>query len=302
MKDISNEEVDLLRHNARNVVRELGLLNDAYFDIGVTLAERHLLIELCVCLYPTVSEIAERLLLDKSTASRLISKAVKKGYVKYSSDENDKRKRFLQFTEKGKEILNAFEPIAFNQTKEALLSLTDEEIETVYQGIALYAKGLKISRFRNKVTITQIVQQDNAKLAHLFADIHKKQHPFVSGEQKKDFEWIDLFETYQQKGFSYFVMKMESKIVGGAGIAPYHSTDISSCELGKICLRPDTTNFGFEKLLIDYCIKEAKKLGYAECYVDIGKEFVLSADFFERQGFQFIKTNKQKTSLLWKVC
>ena len=127
-------------------MRELGLLNDAYFEIGVTLAERHLLIELTSLERPTAGEIADRLLIDKSTASRLIAKAVKKGYVKCSSDESDKRKRFLQLTEIGKKTLNAFEPIAFNQTKEALLTLTAEEIEIVYQGVSLYARGLKNSR------------------------------------------------------------------------------------------------------------------------------------------------------------
>jgi putative acetyltransferase len=146
MKNLLNEEVDLLRHNARSVVRELGLLNDAYFEIGVTLAERHLLIELTSLERPTAGELADRLLIDKSTASRLIAKAVKKGYVKCSLDEKDKRKRFLQLTEIGKQTLNAFEPIAFNQTKEALLTLTAEEIEIVYQGVSLYAKGLKNSR------------------------------------------------------------------------------------------------------------------------------------------------------------
>lgn len=133
------------------MVRELGLLNDAYFDIGVTLAERHLLIELSSSeLLPTLGEIAERLLLDKSTASRLIAKAVKKKYVRCVLDKNDKRRRFIQLTEHGKNILNAFEPIAYNQTNEALLTLTKEEIETVYAGIALYAKGLKNSRLNKE--------------------------------------------------------------------------------------------------------------------------------------------------------
>jgi putative acetyltransferase len=150
MENLSVDEINLLRSNARSIVRELGLLNDAYFDIGVTLAERHLLIELSNSKLPTYGEIAERLLLDKSTASRLIAKAVKKEYVQYSSDKSDKRKRFLQFTEKGRKVLKAFEPIAFNQTKEALLTLTPDEIETVYKGIALYAQGLKNSRLQNK--------------------------------------------------------------------------------------------------------------------------------------------------------
>src|SRR4029079_5930900 len=114
MKKLSIEAINELRRNARSVVRELGLLNDAYFEIGVTLAERHLLIELTLCPSPTMGEIAERLLLDKSTVSRLISNAVKKGYVKCIMDEKDKRKRFLKITEKGMQTLNAFEPIAFN--------------------------------------------------------------------------------------------------------------------------------------------------------------------------------------------
>jgi putative acetyltransferase len=300
--NLSNEAINLLRQNARSVVRELGLLNDAYFDIGVTLAERHLLIELSSTPYPTVGEIAERLLLDKSTASRLISKAVKKGYVTYSSDENDKRKRLLQFTEMGRKVLNAFEPIAFNQTKEALLTLTEEEVKSVYQGIELYAKGLKNSRLRSKVAIEKMTQQDHVGLAHLLSVNHKNDNSFGILERKSGIVWDNLFETYQKKGFSYFVMKMESKIIGGAGISFYPSKENHTCKLERICVQTDMRNLGFEKILIEFCVKEAKRLGYDQCCVDIAKEVLFSREFFQELGFQFIKKNQQKALLLWKVC
>ena len=169
MESPSSEEINLLRQNARSVVRELGLLNDAYFEIGVTLAERHLLIELTSCTCPTMGEIAERLLLDKSTVSRLIAKAIKKGYVKCSSDKKDKRKRFLHLTALGRQTLNAFEPIAFNQTKEALLTLTAEEIELVYQGVRLYAKGLRNLRLQNRsfTTPEKMVKKPNEELLEI---------------------------------------------------------------------------------------------------------------------------------------
>lgn len=257
MKSLSSEKINQLRQNARSVVRELGLLNDAYFGIGVTLAERHFLIELNSCLYPTIGEIAERLLLDKSTASRLIAKAVKKGYVKYSSDEKDKRKRILHLTDLGRKTLEAFEPIAFTQTKDALLTLTPEEIETVFQGVALYAKGLKNSRLRNKITIAPITRQDNAGLAHLYKE-------GMTSKEKIDPEWANLFEAYQKKGFLYLVMKMDSNIIGGAGISPSQN----GCELKKMCFHPDMSEFGFDKILVDYCTKEAKKLGYKNCIIN----------------------------------
>ena len=142
----SEEEVNRLRHNARCVVRELGLLNDAYFNIGVTLAERHLLIELSVIESPTMGEIGERLILEKSTVSRLIAKAVKKGYIDCIQDKKDKRRKTLKLTKYGEETLRAFEPIAFSQTNEALLTLSKEEIETVFRGVSLYAQGLKNAR------------------------------------------------------------------------------------------------------------------------------------------------------------
>lgn len=293
MKYLSAEEINLLRQNARSAVRELGLLNDAYFDIGVTLAERHLLIELNSCLYPTVGDIAERLLLDKSTASRLIAKAVKKGYVKYATDENDKRKRFLLFTETGKKVLNEFEPIAFNQTRDALLTLTPEEVETVYRGIELYARGLKTSRLQNKVTITPITIQDNAALAHLLSQTRPL-------KDNRD-ELTNLFEAYQKQGFLYFVMKMESKIIGGAGISPYHIGP-QVCMLEKICLQSDLHERYLGKILIDFCVKEAKTLGYEQCYVNASEEICLSNEFFHEQGFQPLKKHKEKGLLLWKAC
>lgn len=147
---LSSDQINELRQNARTVVRELGLLNDAYFDIGVTLAERHLLIELNARGQSTVSEIAQLFLLDKSTASRLIARAEKKGYIHCAPDAKDKRKRILQLTDLGQKTLHAFEPIAFAQTRDALLALTPEEAALVHQGISLYAKGLKESRLKRE--------------------------------------------------------------------------------------------------------------------------------------------------------
>lgn len=147
---LSSEQINELRQSARTVVRELGLLNDAYFEIGVTLAERHLLIELNSRGQSTVGEIAQLFLLDKSTASRLIARAEEKGYIRCTSDTKDKRKRMIELTELGLATLKAFEPIAFAQTRDALLALSPEEAALVHQGIALYARGLKESRLKRK--------------------------------------------------------------------------------------------------------------------------------------------------------
>lgn len=209
MKSLSVEAINELRRNARSVVRELGLLNDAYFEIGVTLAERHLLIELLLSPSPTMGEIAERLLLDKSTVSRLISNAVKKGYVKCVTDEKDKRKRFLEMTEKGNQTLNAFEPIAFNQTKKALLTLTNEEVEIVHKGVALYARGLKSSRVQNTVDVelSDSCGSDPRKKIESLPEISKRlsELGFTLDlfEEKDEKELYEIFQEVVDSGYQF---------------------------------------------------------------------------------------------------
>lgn len=281
--NISTEEVNLLRQNARSIVRELGLLNDAYCNIGVTLAERHLLIELSVGLYPTIGEIAERLLLDKSTASRLISRAVKKGYIECVTDENDKRKRFLQLTDKGTSVLHAFEPIAFAQTKDALCTLNNREIEMVYQGVALYAHGLKLSRLHKQTTIAPLTSRDRAGAAQLLAELGRKR-----AEVARSLE----------SDHTYLLLKVSGKICGGAGICPAPSSDTSGdCKLQDLYLVEKMRRLGLERLLLDACVTEANGLGYSGCSVDTSSEPLFSIELLLEHGFK-----KQDKSVLWKAC
>lgn len=322
MKGISRESVNELRHNARSVVRELGLLNDAYFEIGVTLAERHLLIELTMYPSPTMGEIAERLLLDKSTISRLISKAVKKGYVECVTDKKDKRKRFLQITEKGKQTLNAFEPIAFNQTKEALLTLTHDEIETVHKGIALYAKGLRSSRTQNKTDTEHLItqrdfnleaehnkqienlpeisnrlsqmgytldlfnQKDEEALYEIFQDVvdSGSQFPYESSSIE---EFHRQFFTAQ--GQVYVCHSLEGKVIGGFYLRANFSGRSSHIANAAYMIRNTYRGKGLGSLLIKASLHLAKDLGFQAMQFNmVLSQNTLAVKLYERLGFSVV--------------
>lgn len=318
MKNLLNEEINLLRQNARSVVRELGLLNDAYFEIGVTLAERHLLIELTSCTCPTMGEIAERLLLDKSTASRLIAKAVKKGYVKCSLDEKDKRKRFIHLTELGKKTLNAFEPIAFNQTKEALLTLTPEETELVYQGVALYAKGLKNSRLQNKISATSEGNTEN-KVIHMenLLKIHEQLgqlgftlKPFsqedenylyeifrevIDSGSQFPYECNSIQEFYRQfldpKAHVYVCHSSTKEVIGGFYIRSNFSGRSSHIANAAYMIKDTHRGQGIGTLLINASLEIAKGLGFQAMQFNmVLSQNVIATKLYQKLGFNVIGT------------
>lgn len=322
MEILSIEAINELRRNARSVLRELGLLNDAYFEIGVTLAERHLLIELNLCPFPTMGEIAERLLLDKSTVSRLISNAVKKGYVKCVIDKKDKRKRFLEMTKKGKQTLNAFEPIAFNQTKEALLTLTNEEVEIVHKGVALYAKGLKNSRVQSigdeeqsarcgtvsskKIESLPEISSRLAQLGFVLDLFDEKdeeglyeifQEVVDSGSQFP-YECSSIEEFHRQfftpQGQVYVCRSLEEEIIGGFYLKANYSGRSSHIANAAYMIRNSYRGKGIGSLLIKASLQLAKDLGFhAMQFNMVLSQNKLAVKLYERLGFSVIGTLPQ---------
>lgn len=306
MENLTVEKVDLLRQNARSVVRELGLLNDAYFEIGVTLAERHLLIELASCSCPTMGEIAERLLLDKSTASRLIAKAMEKGYIQITSQEKDKRKRFLHLTELGRKTLEAFEPIAFQQTKRALITLSPDEIELVHQGVALYAKGLRTSRLQNQslpeptnksfvpeslgeqFILTRFAQKDEQPLYEIFKEV-------VDSGVEFPYESNSIQEFHRQffaPGSEVYVCHAsDGEVVGGFTLSanfPGRSRHIANA---AYMIKSSYRGQGIGTWLVKASLKIAKTLGFRAMQFNM----VLSGNeaankLYAKLGFQTIGT------------
>jgi DNA-binding MarR family transcriptional regulator/L-amino acid N-acyltransferase YncA len=308
---LSKDKINILRQEARAIVRELGLLNDAYFGIGVTLAERHLLIELSVLESPTFGQIAEKLLLDKSTASRLIAQAKKKGFVSYEIDKIDKRKKLLKLTPFGLETLERFEAIAFRQTEEALLSVNPDEIELVCKGIALYAQGLKNSRLQKRATKSELGSPKSSTLDKVYGELNSLGYTLCSYCEKDYEELYDIFrevvesgsqfpyesssrEEFNRQFFSsgshvYVCKGITDKIVGGFYLKSNYTGRSDHIANAAYMINSSYRGKGIGSLMIKASLGIAEKMGYE------GMQFnmVLSENtgairLYERLGFSTV--------------
>jgi DNA-binding MarR family transcriptional regulator/L-amino acid N-acyltransferase YncA len=315
MRHLSDQKINLLRQNARSMVRELGLLNDAYFEVGVTLAERHLLIELSSAQESlTAGDIAERLLLDKSTVSRLVAKAVKKGFITCSTDQKDKRKRFLEFTELGQNTLSAFEPIAFNQTKNALQTLTPAEIELVYRGMALYAQGLRNSRLQNAASTTWNASPNKIEnLKEVHQQLHQLGYKLEAYQLEDEEELYAIFkevvdtgcqfpyessssEEFRIQFFSpaaqvYVCRSPQGHVIGGFYLKPNYSGRSRHIANAAYMIKSTERGLGIGTLLIKASLDIAKSLGFSAMQFNM----VLSQNagaikLYEKLGFEIVGT------------
>ncbi len=98
------------------------------------------------------SALAERLLLDKSTTSRVVATLVKKGYVEQRADAADGRATALHATASGRRLYKRITDDLVEQQKQLLQDLDPEVREGVVNVIRRLARAAE-SRFRTGVSV-----------------------------------------------------------------------------------------------------------------------------------------------------
>jgi MarR family transcriptional regulator, 2-MHQ and catechol-resistance regulon repressor len=94
-----------------------------------------------------LSTLAERLFLDKSTTSRVVSALVRKGYVEQRPDANDQRATALTATREGQRLCRRITAELVDQQKQVLQDLDPEVRAGVVQVLRRLARAAD-ARFR----------------------------------------------------------------------------------------------------------------------------------------------------------
>ncbi|WP_137157049.1 bifunctional helix-turn-helix transcriptional regulator/GNAT family N-acetyltransferase [Rhizobium sp. FKL33] len=138
-------ETEAIRRASRRLVRELGFLGAGL--AGTTLAPSavHALVELARNDL-SAKDIAQLLLLDKSSVSRLLAKLSDEDLLREESDAEDGRRKKLALTRKGRTLAAFIDDYADSQVTRALAKLDAPNRMLVRRGLEAYASGLESAR------------------------------------------------------------------------------------------------------------------------------------------------------------
>ena len=102
--------IDTLRHSSRKLVRELGIL-ELNKDLNLPSAQHcHAVVEIGQSPGITISELATRLILSLSAASRLVQSMIERGLVN-AQDGRDRREKILSLSTQGVSELKKIDPL-----------------------------------------------------------------------------------------------------------------------------------------------------------------------------------------------
>jgi putative acetyltransferase len=282
-------EVHPLRAASRQIVRELGFLENDLACFGVSHSECHALIELEHHGVLTSGELSGLLNLDKSTMSRTLGALLDKGWVA-ARDDSDKRRKPLTLTAKGKKRLEQIHRFADTQVGGALTLLRPEERRAVLEGMSLYAKALRRLRAQEELVIRPIERTDNPDVARIIRTVMPEFGAVGPGFAINDPEVNDMHAAYRGERARYYVVERKGeRIVGGAGFAPLAGSKGDTCELRKMYFLSEARGTGMGHRLLDRVLTEAREAGYSRCYLETLESMADARRLYTAAGFKPLK-------------
>jgi len=143
--------------------------------------------------------------------------------------------------------------------------------------------------------IRKIQANDNKEVEALIIKVMSEYDCVGDGYSINDPEVSNMFEAYNQEDSQFFVVELENKIIGCAGIAALANGDHGICELRKMYFYPEARGLGLGQKMLDKCLSEAKLLGYSICYLETVDRMNKAKKLYTKNGFLPLESSLGKT-------
>jgi putative acetyltransferase len=268
-------------------VRELNAVGNQECVPGLTFSECHVLSELEQRASATNTDLAEALVLEKSTISRLTQGLSRRGLIAASPNPADRRQRPFALTSQGQETVLAVNDMARSQVSAALDFVPPAERDELANSLDRYARALRYARFSSRYRIRPMAPEDDPAMARIIVDVMTEFGAVGCGYSIEDPEVNHMYSAYDRDDAEFYVVESaDGEVLGGGGVAPLKGADADICELQKMYFRPQLRGTGMGTRLLIHCLDRARALGYRLCYLETLESMHQARHVYRKLGFE----------------
>ena len=127
--------------------------------------------------------------------------------------------------------------------------------------------------------------EDDPVLARVIRAVMPEFGACGAGFAISDLEVDFISKAYSRPGHAYFVVSIDGAVKGGAGIGPLENGPQGVCELRKMYFLPELRGLGAGQTALKECLKAAREMGYARCYLETLERMTRARALYEKNGF-----------------
>jgi putative acetyltransferase len=154
--------------------------------------------------------------------------------------------------------------------------------------VILWIKIIQMHTMTLPTVLRTINEDDNKRLAEIIRQSLLEFNAAKPGTVFYDPTTDNLSELFTKDGSRFYVLEIDSKILGGAGIYPTEGLPDGTCELVKFYIDASARGKGYGKLLMKACEAAAKELGYTTIYLESMPELNIALPLYEKMGYKYI--------------
>jgi len=141
----------------------------------------------------------------------------------------------------------------------------------------------------NTWKIREIKSEDNQQVKQLIRNVLVEMGVPKVGTAYEDKALDDMTQTYDAEKMTYLVVEENSKIIGGAGIAPLTGLEKEICELQKMYFLPEARGRGIGMKMINQCLDYGREQGFEKCYIETLPYMENARKLYHKNGFEVIE-------------
>jgi DNA-binding MarR family transcriptional regulator len=144
---VNRDDMEDLRQSVQKFYRLFGFLNQNVTPCGFQLSTSQVFsLQELEDKALTIGELAERLLLERSSVSRLIDNLEKNGFVSRALNEENRREVLVSLTNKGRNSLQKVREQSLHYYESILEDVSEYDQQQILTGFKLFTKALEKRR------------------------------------------------------------------------------------------------------------------------------------------------------------
>ena len=136
--------------------------------------------------------------------------------------------------------------------------------------------------------IRKIHPDDNTAVRDIIQQTILEHNAPKEGTAYSDAATQSMYLEYQKPRSVYYVVEVDGKVCGGAGVAALANNADNICELQKMYFLKEARGKALGEKMIDHCLNYAKEQGFEMCYLETLPYMKAAQKLYLKKGFEYI--------------
>lgn len=270
----------------------LGLLDQHIIDSGYSLTEARILFEISKVDICTANQLCSILDIDRGYMSKIINKFEKEQLIHRNTSDLDNRTIEIHMTEKGKTVFHELESRANKQIENLISNFTEEECESLINGIRTVKKYF--SRATKDIKIRPYQKEDIAYVIDRQLSLYETERHFTTDIWKNYLIQgvISLVERFDPEKDCMLILECNDNPSGCVAIT--HTED-NVAQLRYFFLEPELRGLGVGTDLLNEALTFCRQKNYSHVFLWTVSAQESARSLYQKFGFKITETSENET-------